>query len=162
MIGTFSLIKLIATLGWRDFSPEKAAEALNVPLSDIPPKEQILKAFHGHITEKLKETVDLSDLKEAPFKEQVMEIILCRLELLTPYKPSLQRIYSDLKEDPCSIPAFMWQGNFETEWLDLVGTQNPLQTKLLGLVYGAVIYRWIEEDDLNKTMAFLDRLMGWV
>jgi len=159
---TPALFSLIATLGWKDFTPEKASQVLDIPLNEIPEKEQVLQSFHQMITQKLKTTIDFEDLKAAPFKDQVMEIMLCRLELLSPYKPSLERIYADLKEDLCSAPSFLWQAKFETEWLDLLATQNPIQTKLLGLLYGVVIVHWLQEDDLNKTIAFLDRVLNAV
>lgn len=162
MTHTLSLILLIETLGWNDFSRDKAAALLELNLEEMPEKEQVVHDFHQIMTEKLKETIDLKDLKEAPLKEQVMEIILCRLELLAPYKSALKRIYQDVKEDLCAIPSLLWQAKLETEWLNLLGNQNPIQNRLLGLLYWAVVVHWLLNDDLNKTMAFLDRGMRWV
>ena len=61
------------------------------------------------------------------------------------------------RRESCSCAA-----KFETKWLDLLSTQNPIQTKLLGLLYGVVIVHWLQEDDLNKTLAFLDRVLNAV
>lgn len=158
MTHTQKLISLIATVGWKDFTPEKASEILGISLIEIPQKEEILQAFHWMITAELKETISFDDLEGISRQDQVMEMILCRLELLTPYKPSLQRIYADLKDDPCLLPSFLWEGKFKTDWLDLV-SPHPIQAKFLGFLYGVVVVHWLEEDDFNKTMAFLDRIL---
>ena len=165
-----AIINLIPTLGWANFTAEHAASILEVDPASIPSKKEILRAFHRHITEQLQDTLKAEDLKDIPLWEGIMEVILCRLELLTPYKDSLQKIYRDIQEDPCLFSESFSLDLLGNDWLwenisaPYKGIEGKIFEKISIFIYGLALRHWLkdESETLDSTMAFLDATLQWI
>lgn len=158
----------IAITGWKGYTAEKIATLLDITPDAVPKKEEVLREFHQHITQALEKELDREEMKDVSFKEQVQEIILCRLELLAPYKSTLKKIWEEIKRDPTLLPSFFCQGEFSLHWLKSLNDEMPalktsLVSPLLGILYSVVLIYWLKDEshDLSKTMAFLDRIFSW-
>ncbi len=158
------IIMLVPELGWATFDKKEAAQRLGLDPAAIHSQKQILQDFHSHITRLFHQTFDPADLNSIPLWESVMEIILCRLEVLMPYKKALARIYQDLQDDPCLIAESFSLDLLETAWITNTlphapqGFQGILFDKSLLILYGITLRHWLNNDSqtLDKTMAFLD------
>ena len=111
MIPLQDLMGVIPDIGWENFTSNTVAKMLNVDPQHVPSKCDLLKRF-CNTSQSISRNIELEDLEGAEPLECVMEVMLCRLELLSPY-PALKRIHQDLKEDP-----FMLKESFSIELLD--------------------------------------------
>jgi hypothetical protein len=161
-----SIISLIPEIGWANFTRKAAADKLEAPLDKIPEKKELLKLFHTHITQEFQKTFNAADLEDIPFWEAVMEVILCRLELLTPHKPALQRIYRDIKEDPCLLRESFSLDLLDNTWplKSLPSRKGIVMEKMMGVLYGLTLRHWLNDSTstLDNTMAFLDHTIQWI
>jgi hypothetical protein len=160
-----SIIALIPEMGWAQFTPAAAAEKLGVVPSKVPDRKEILKRFHTHITEEFQKTFNPEDLVGASIWEASMEVILCRLELLTPYKAALQCIYKDIKEDPCLLQESFSLDLLDSRWfvVNFSKREGVVVEKLMVILYGITLRHWLNDNSpvldnsLDNTMAFLDQ-----
>jgi hypothetical protein len=105
------------------------------------------------------------DLRDEPARERVFDVMMRRLDALTPYKAALRRITFALRQDPLSLAALNRQGiNAMRYMLAAAGisTEGPLGgLKLQGavIVFANTMQTWLDDDDpaLARTMARLDR-----
>ncbi len=159
-----TIINLIPEMGWARFTPSAAAERLSVSADKIPDRKELLRLFHAHITKEFQKTFNPEDLVGASIWEASMEVILCRLELLSPYKAALQCIYKDIKEDPCLLQASFSLDLLDSRWFiaNFPDREGIVLEKLMIILYGLTLRHWLNDksatldNSLDNTMAFLD------
>lgn len=164
------ILALIPEMGWETFSPTTIQEKLGCDLEDIPSKRHLLEAFHQYVSKTLQERLNTEDLKDAPWREQVMEVMLCRLEIIEPHKDALRRIYQDIKEDPCLLKDSFSKDFLKDQWLwehitpPHGGIKGDLHKKAIGVVYWLTVRHFLKEKGhgLDGTMAFLHRTLDGV
>ena len=163
-----ALMRLAAIQPWSDIELTDIAREAGLTLSDMrdlfPSKGAILDGFTRLID---KQVIDGSgeDLVGEPARERVFDVIMRRLDAMTPYKTALRRIAWALRSDPLSFAALNRSAlNSARYMLAAAGvpTEGPLGfVKLQGTVIaiGNVMETWFEDDDPSgaKTMARLDR-----
>ncbi len=161
-------MRLAADRPWSDIELSDIAREAGVSLADLrdlfPSKGAILGGFSRMIDRKVLEGGG-DDLAGEPARERVFDVMMRRLDAMTPYKAALRRIIWALRSDPLSLAALNQVGlNSQRYMLASAGisTEGPLG----GLkVQGAVIVlantmeTWFEDEDpvLARTMARLDR-----
>jgi hypothetical protein len=163
-----ALMTLASDRPWNDIELVDIAEAAGIGLADLrdlfPSKGAILGALSRRVDRQVLEgTTD--DLKEEPARERIFDVMMRRLDALTPYRAALQRIVFALRQDPLSLAALNRQGlNSMRYMLAAAGipTEGPLGgLKLQGavIVFANTMQTWLEDDDpaLARTMARLDR-----
>jgi AcrR family transcriptional regulator len=163
-----ALMKLASDRLWNDIELVDIATEAGVTLSEFrdlfPSKGAVLGAFSRRIDrEVLDGTSD--DLADEPARERVFDVMMRRLDALTPYKAALRRISWALRQDPLSLAALNRLAlNSQRFMLAAAGisTEGPLGgLKLQGavLVFANTLETWLEDDtpDLARTMARLDR-----
>ena len=161
-------MRLAADRPWNDIELPDIAQEAGINLADLrdlfPSKGAILGGFSRLIDRKVLEGMS-EDLAGEPARERVFDVMMRRLDTMTPYKRALRRITWALRLDPLSLAALNQEGlNSQRYMLASVGisTEGPLG---LLKVQGAVIVlantmeTWLDDDDpvLAKTMARLDR-----
>jgi AcrR family transcriptional regulator len=161
-------MRLAADRPWNDIELADIAREAGVSLADLrdlfPSKGAILGGFSRMIDRKVLEGGG-DDLAGEPARERVFDIMMRRLDAMTPYKAALRRIVRALRFDPLSLAALNQAGlNSQRYMLAAAGisTEGPLG---LLKVQGAVVVlantleTWLEDDDpvLARTMARLDR-----
>lgn len=163
-----ALMRLASDRPWNDIELVDIAEAAGITLAELrdlfPSKGAVLGGFSRRIDrEVLNGTTD--ELKDEPARERVFDVMMRRLDALTPYKRALRRIVYALRQDPLSLAALNREGlNSQRYMLAAAGiaTEGPLGAlKVQGavIVLANTMQTWLEDDDpsLARTMARLDR-----
>jgi len=161
-------MRLAADRPWNDIELADIAREAGVSLADLrdlfPSKGAILGGFSRMIDRKVLEGSS-DDLTGEPARERVFDVIMRRLDAMTPYKAALRRIVWALRFDPLAMAALNQVGlNSQRYMLASAGisTEGPLGlVKLQGavIVLSNTMETWFEDDDpvLARTMARLDR-----
>ncbi|MEH3145610.1 MAG: TetR/AcrR family transcriptional regulator [Methylobacterium frigidaeris] len=163
-----ALMRLAAEQPWSDIEITDIAREAGVTLAEFrdafPSKGAVLGGFARMIDGKvLAESSD--DLAEEPPRERLFDVLMRRLDAMTPYKPALRRIAFALRGDPLALAALNGVAlNSQRFMLASAGiaTEGPLgRLKLQGTViaFARTMETWLEDDDpsLARTMARLDR-----
>jgi AcrR family transcriptional regulator len=161
-------MRLAADRPWNDIELADIAREAGVSLADLrdlfPSKGAILGGFSRMIDRKVLEGAS-DDLTGEPARERVFDVIMRRLDAMTPYKAALRRIVWALRFDPLAMAALNQVGlNSQRYMLASAGisTEGPLGLlKLQGavIVLSNTMETWFEDEDpvLARTMARLDR-----
>jgi AcrR family transcriptional regulator len=161
-------LRLAADRPWNDIELGDIAREAGISLADLrdlfPSKGAILGGFSRMIDRKVLEGAS-DDLAGEPARERVFDVIMRRLDAMTPYKAALRRIVWALRFDPLAMAALNQVGlNSQRYMLASAGisTEGPLGlVKLQGavIVLSNTLETWLEDDDpvLARTMARLDR-----
>ena len=161
-------MRLAAEQPWNDIDISDIAREAGVSLAEFrdlfPSKGAVLGAFSRKIDRAvLQGTTD--ELKGEPARERVFDVLMRRIDAMTPYKRALRRIAWAVRFDPVTMAALNQVGlNSQRFMLAAAGisTEGPLGlVKLQGavVVFANTLETWLEDDDpaLAKTMARLDR-----
>jgi AcrR family transcriptional regulator len=161
-------MRLAADQPWNDIEITDIAREAGISLADFrdlfPSKGAVLAAFSRNIDRKVIEGMT-DDLAGEPARERVFDVMMRRIDALTPYKAALRRIAWAVRYDPVSLAALN-QLALNTQRFMLaaagISTEGPLGlVKLQGgaLVFANTLQTWFEDDDpaLSRTMARLDR-----
>ncbi|WP_210485086.1 TetR/AcrR family transcriptional regulator [Microvirga antarctica] len=163
-----ALLALAAERDWHAIEITDIAERADVTLSEFrdlfPSKGAILGAFSRTIDRAvLAGTSD--DLAGEPARERVFDVMMRRIDALTPHKAALLRITRGLQCDALSLAALN-KVAVNSQRFMLASAGIPTEGHLGGLkVQGAVLVfartlqTWLHDDDpaLARTMARLDR-----
>ncbi|MCB4803009.1 AcrR family transcriptional regulator [Methylobacterium brachiatum] len=163
-----ALMRLAAEQPWNDIEIGDIAREAGLTLAELrdlfPSKGAVLGGLTRIIDRKVLEG-DISGLEEEPTRERLFDVLMSRLDAMTPYKPALRRIAYALRGEPLSMLALnSVMLNSHRYMLAAAGidTEGPLgQLKLQGVViaFARVTQVWLEDDDpaLARTMAKLDK-----
>ncbi|TXN06953.1 TetR/AcrR family transcriptional regulator [Methylobacterium sp. WL103] len=163
-----ALMRLAAEQPWNDIEVGDIAREAGLSLAELrdlfPSKGAVLGGLARIIDRKVLED-DGSDLAEEPTRERLFDVLMRRLDAMTPYKPALRRIAYALRGDPLSMLALNGVAlNSHRYMLAAAGidTEGPLgRLKLQGVViaFARVTEIWLDDDDpaLARTMARLDK-----
>jgi AcrR family transcriptional regulator len=163
-----ALMRLAAEQPWNDIEIGDIAREAGLTLAELrdlfPSKGAVLGGLTRIIDRKVLEG-DISGLEEEPTRERLFDVLMRRLDAMTPYKPALRRIAYALRGEPLSMLALnSVMLNSHRYMLAAAGidTEGPLgQLKLQGVViaFARVTQVWLEDDDpaLARTMAKLDK-----
>jgi hypothetical protein len=105
------------------------------------------------------------DLKGEPARERLFDVMMRRLDALTPHKRALRRITFALRQDFAALAALNRSAINSMRYMlasAAISTEGPLGgLKLQGavIVFSNTMQTWLEDDDpaLARTMASLDR-----
>ena len=105
------------------------------------------------------------DLAGEPARERIFDVMMRRIDALTPYKAALRRMTRDLRFDLPALAALNQVGLNSQRFMlaaASISTEGRLgHLKLQGaiLVFGNTLRVWLRDDDpaLARTMARLDR-----
>jgi AcrR family transcriptional regulator len=163
-----ALMRLAAEQPWNDIEIGDIAREAGLSLAEFrdlfPSKGAVLGGLSRIIDRKVLEA-DNSDLADEPTRERLFDVLMRRLDAMTPYKPALRRIAYALRGDPLSMVALNGVAlNSQRFMLAAAGinTEGPLgRLKLQGVViaFARTLETWLDDDDpaLARTMARLDR-----
>ncbi len=159
--------QIISESGWQHFSLHQLAQEAGCPdheiYGKIPSKEAFLSFFSQRITTMTLETVDLDGL-DSP-RDILFEVMMSRLDQLTPYKGCLQQLEGELWSDPRSLLTFLPKMAEAFEWMlslagfSTSGLKGLIKIQAFGVFYGLVVHQWLREDtvDLSRTLKALDQ-----
>ena len=163
-----ALMRLAAEQPWSDIEIGDIAREAGLSLAELrdlfPSKGAVLGGLARIIDRKVLEA-DSADLADEPTRERLFDVLMRRLDAMTPYKPALRRIAYALRGEPMAMLALNGvMLNSHRYMLAAAGidTEGPLgQVKLQGVViaFARVTRVWLDDDDpaLARTMARLDK-----
>ena len=103
-----ALMRLAAVQPWNDIEIGDIAREAGLSLAEFrdlfPSKGAVLGGLSRIIDRKVLEG-DSSDLAEEPTRERLFDVLMRRLDAMTPYKDALRRISYALRGDPLSLVA---------------------------------------------------------
>ena len=165
--------KMIEKIGWKSFSFEKLAEEEKISVLDVnkvlKTKTILLREFSLMIDSSVEKNFDLKDLENSSTKDNLFELIMLRLELMTPYKKALYNIIDAFKKDlsayktvSCSIL------NSLDFYLELTNSYDGsffdgLKKNTLLIIYARTFMTWMNDnsDEMTKTMSELDKMLSF-
>lgn len=163
-----ALMRLASDRPWDDIEVTDIAREAGVSLAafrDVfPSKGAVLGGFTRRI-DKIVLDGTTEDLAEEPARERVFDVVMRRIDALTPYKRALRRIFSALRQDPLAAAALN-RAALNSQRFMLAGagisTEGSLGfLKLQGsvIVLSNTLETWFDDEDpaLSRTMARLDR-----
>jgi AcrR family transcriptional regulator len=163
-----ALMRLAADRPWNDIEIGDIAEEAGVTLAEFrdhfPSKGAVLAGFSRMIDKKVL-AGSAEDLAGEPARERLFDVMMRRLDALSPYRTALRRILYAVRMDPLALVALN-QVALNTQRFMLaaagISTEGPLGLlKLQGaaIVFANTLETWFEDDDptLARTMARLDR-----
>lgn len=158
-------LDLAAERPWQDVALRDIADRASVPLAELRRdfaggKPAILGEFMRLVDDAVLARNPARDPGQ-PARDRVFDVVMTRLEILTPYKAALRSI----SDAPGTGLALAKRAMASQAWMlhaAGIGTDGPLgSARVAGLasVYGSVLRTWLDETDAAapRTMAALDR-----
>lgn len=163
-----ALMRLAAEQPWSDIEVGDIAREAGLSLAELRDLFPSKGAVLGGLTRIIDRAVlegDGADLADEPTRERLFDVLMRRLDAMTPYKPALRRIAYALRGEPMAMLALNGvMLNSHRYMLAAAGidTEGPLgRLKLQGVViaFARVTQVWLDDDDpaLARTMARLDK-----
>ena len=141
-----------------------AAVPINEALTLFPTKWAILDEFQHRIDQTVVENTDLNSL-DAGMRDRLFDVLIRRLEALTPWKEGIAAVTRDTLSDPLAsfhrLASLNTSMSLMAECAGLSSNGLCAQVKSGGLtmIYLFALRRWLGDSssDMGATMAELDR-----
>jgi AcrR family transcriptional regulator len=163
-----AFLDLVVERGWDGIELHNLAEKAQLSLAElrdiVPSKGAVLGLFVRRIDKDVLAAAS-NELAEEPEKDRVFDVMMRRIDRLSPHKEAVRAITRGLRRDPVALAAMNGLALNSMRYMlaaASIDTEGPLGAlKLQGavLVFARVVNIWLEdnEPDLARTMAALDR-----
>ena len=162
-------MRLFAIQGWSDTRMSDIAAEADLPLAALyghcRSKMGVVSLFSAEM-DRIMLAGDDPAIAAEPVKDRLFDVIMRRLEAMTPYREGVAQVVHAMRRQP-QLAACLAVGPMRRslDWMleaARVPSWGPLQAiqrKGLGLVYLNSLKTWLKDDgeDLGKTMAALDK-----
>jgi AcrR family transcriptional regulator len=109
-----------------------------------------------------------ADMAEEPPRERLFDVLMRRIELLTPHKDAVRSLMRSAMRNPGLALALQRLGLRSQQWMLTaadIGAAGPLgfvRAQGLAVLFASVLRTWVDDDDpgLARTMAALDRALA--
>jgi AcrR family transcriptional regulator len=109
-----------------------------------------------------------ADMAEEPPRERLFDVLMRRIELLTPHKEAVRSLMRSAMRNPGLALALQRLALRSQQWMLTaadIGAAGPLgfvRAQGLAVLFASVLRTWIDDDDpgLARTMAALDRALA--
>lgn len=164
-------LKLVAERGWRGFSLVEVARRAGCSLAEVhaelPGRSHVLAALGRRLDREML-ALDPGELEGLSTRERIFELVMRRLEAMTPYRDALAALGREGRRDPELLMAGVCNLDRATAWLveagdtGLSGLRARAARRVLGLVYLRVFDVWLKDrsPDRAQTMAELDKRLA--
>jgi AcrR family transcriptional regulator len=111
---------------------------------------------------------DDADMAEEPPRERLFDVLMRRVELLTPHKEAVRSLMRSAMRNPGLALALQRLALRSQQWMLTaadIGAAGPLgfvRAQGLAVLFASVLRTWVDDDDpgLARTMAALDRALA--
>ena len=111
---------------------------------------------------------DLSDMAEEPPRERLFDVLMRRLEAMTPHREAVRSLLRSAMRNPPLALALNGFAVRSQQWMltaagiNASGPRGVVRAQGLALLFGSVVREWTQDDDagLARTMAALDRALA--
>ena len=105
------------------------------------------------------------DMAEEPARERLFDVLMRRLEVLSPYKQAVRSLLRSTTRNPGLALALNGMGARSQQWMltaadiKASGPKGMIRSQGLALLFARVLCVWVDDQDpgLARTMAALDR-----
>jgi AcrR family transcriptional regulator len=105
------------------------------------------------------------DMAEEPVRERLFDVLMRRLEALTPYKEAVRSLMRSSARHPALALGLNRLGVRSQQWMltaadiKVAGPKGAMRAQALAVLFAGVLWTWIDDQDpgLARTMAVLDR-----
>ena len=109
-----------------------------------------------------------ADIAQEPPRERLFDVLMRRIELLTPHKEAVRSLMRSAMRNPGLALALQRLGLRSQQWMLTaadIGAAGPLgfvRAQGLAVLFASVLRTWVDDDDpgLARTMAALDRALA--
>lgn len=155
---------LAAERRWEDVSLADIAERAGCPLVSLKAhfdgKGAIIAAFASLVDDEVLRRAPRRAEGEAA-RDALFEAIMCRFDVLEPFKGALRSMARDASLDPARVAPLLnsQRWTLEAAGISADGLEGGLRVAGVASVYAATFRTWLDDDDagLARTMAALDR-----
>jgi len=163
-----ALMRLAAERKFEEIAIRDICAAADVTLADFrdafPSKGAVLGGFSRRIDRAVLSHSANELAAEAP-RERLFDVLMRRLDAMTPYRDGLREIAAWLRRDPAAALAMnqvtvnSMRFMLEAAAIDSDGAAGALKLQGLALAWARIVTTWLDdaEPGLSKTMAALDR-----
>ena len=124
-------------------------------------------AAHIKSTDRAVLAEDFSDMEEEPPRERLFDVLMRRLEMLTPHRAAINSLVRSARRNPPLALALNGLAVRSQQWMlaaagiSASGPRGMLRAQGLAALFGSVLATWVEDDDPGqaRTMAALDRAL---
>jgi len=160
-------LELAGERSWEDITISDVASRANVSLSAFrdyfPSKGAVLGSFSRRIDHVVLDAIS-DDMAGEPAKDRLFDVLMRRLDALTPYKLGLEAIYDWARRDPLAAFALnrgvinSMRFMLEAAGIESEGPVGAVKLQGLALAWARILRVWFTDNDpgLASTMAALD------
>ncbi|PZU94179.1 MAG: TetR family transcriptional regulator [Chelatococcus sp.] len=171
-----ALMRLAASRRWSEIELGDIAAEARLPLATLrglfPSKLAMLGGFIRQIDDIVLAGAS-DDLAGEPARERMFDLVMRRLDAMSPYRQALRRIAPALRGDPLAMAALnraainSWRYLLASAGIPTEDALGPVRLQGAVLLAARVTETWLDDDEpeLSRTMARLDRELktaGWV
>ena len=166
-----ALLELLAQQRIEDIGFGAIARRAGLSLADcraaFPSVLAVLAAYTAEIDRRVLAGGDAETAEEPP-RERLFDLLMRRLEALTPHKRAIRSLAISAMRDPAlaivlnalTVGSMQWM--LSAADINAAGPKCILRGQGLALLYASVMRTWLDDDDpgLARTMAALDRALA--
>jgi AcrR family transcriptional regulator len=155
-----------AQAGWAGLTLTDIADEAGLSLADLlvhfRSKGAILEALTRSIDDRMVAGID-PEMADQPARDRLFELLMRRFDALAPYRDGVRAIARDLPRNPlnaacCGAMLLRSMGlTLEAAGISAGGVVGLVCAEGLGAIYLSAMRVWLREDDIDRTMAALDR-----
>lgn len=157
-------MRLAAERPWGQLTLASIAESAGTTLlglkKEFAAKGEILAAFTAAIDDEMLARAPRRT-PEQPTRDALFEVMMCRFDILAPYKAALRSIAEGMLPEPAQMRPLLVSQRWmlEAAGVGSEGVDGSLKVAGLATVYASVFRTWLADDDPGhaRTMAALDR-----
>src|SRR5215467_121122 len=162
---------LLAEKAFEDIEYGEIATRAGVPLAtlrnEFGSKFSIVAAYVKAVDRKVLEGGD-ADMAEEPPRERLFDVLMRRLEELSPDRPAIRSLMRSARRHPSLALALNGLGVRSQQWMlaaaniRAAGPRGIVRAQGLALLFAGVLRTFVhdEEEGLARTMAALDRALS--
>ena len=162
-------IKEIDSGNWNKMTINYMSKKLKISSQKIlticSSKDQLLDIWSEDINKEMVKDISKEELKEVPTKERILELMLCRFDVLSKKKKEIDILFklskSSIKESKNSMLRIYRAMELICNYSDisLKGSQGILKVKVLSIIWIMVFREWQKNKMSNEDMLLskLDR-----
>ena len=162
-----NFMKSVEESGWSGVDMVQLAKKSGIKSSTMrdsyPSKVRLLEDFAAMIDQTVLNNFEL-DADSNP-KDRLFDVLMARLDALTPYRSALKRLNRNMCSDPefaltcnrISLRSMRWMLNCSQ--IEVRGLKGAAKVQGLVVLFGRVMRIWFDDEEkgLSRTMAALDR-----
>jgi AcrR family transcriptional regulator len=166
-----ALMALLAEKDWSRIGLAEIAAQAKLSLAElralVPVKEALLPVLAGEIDRRVLDGLAAGD-ENLPVRDRLFDVLMRRIETLTPYKPAFKRLADEGIRAPLAGLAIAFSVDRAMPWMleaagiPSAGLAGRIKAKALAAVYLCAVKAWLKDDsaDLGPTMGALDKALN--